>query len=1183
MTTDGWRCCVDFAGSGIELDEVVGGVFVKKRDAKASAAYEACRLLHQLGELDQYLLPGLRRGRKKRKKKRVEPAAVTGELFTIGRYDLHVPKVLRPAWSDEAEKVTFFAYKINVPRSDVPTDRTMGLLTTTRLPLHRVPPIVIYPNFAADPSLVFLKPCEQVCFTAEEVEQLETFHCQMFGFVIKLKQSEYVPSEKNFLIVPLVPAEEKEVLPPMSPDEVHDIIEKNSLSLNGKENTLKHAVEDIIDVMLPPDQGDPGEEGEVPDDFIIDWNLVKTCFNGHLSMPTLAETIGNDDVSISDLIVVTAYNGQLYVPQRIHTDASPKDKFIKPEYANYIEYYKARWKQDVHPDQPMIEASPFSPGARNVLRRSDHKQPRNVMMLIPQLCYVHRVSVSLARLWKNLTSILWRMETYFLVDQLRSYIGLKVDFDLLWAAITAGAAQENHNYERLEFLGDSVMKVQVSVFLFYTYPNEQEHFLTRQRTMYVANGSLCARARDRGFGGYLLSSAFRPKFWLPPGFDPDQLTDSDNLVKRELSLKMLADIVEGMIGAYYLSGGNHGVQQFLEWMDIPSELRLGKPMDAECVRYYKKGLSMVTDGDVKEDPDKKKIEDNRILLPEGVPRLGEEKVVEASDKNQTTTTEPQAAGTVPPNAESNSTQNAEDPLDQVMRLALWKCLREDDHGELMDLLAAHRKRLSVSMQHLLEQLELKMWPGGTGKFGSERVGLIAIAAGHDSEVPGTGAIDCLDALLELIDIRKASTQLQLALEGAKAMGRPEAVQLLETVLCRVALVEDASQVTNKRDDGVDTDQEYAKAEAIIATLADHSALPDSKPSSSPSAPLVSLEFESEMRKDLWSYLRTDNADKLVETLVDLAKQAGMSLADLLCQLELRMWTDGRQRGRFGLLAIAAANSTGLEKESTPALKCLAALLKLPHTQEQLAIALEAVKQCQTVSPVATDMLEKALEADTTTDFSAREFTSHTYVPAVTTPLLPIFPLPTCPNRRFRRFYHSIPKIEKKIRYTFKSRALLVEAFTHGSYAQATTPSYQRLEFLGDALVELLVTEVVFKLFTKATPGELTFHRQKLVGNRTFAQTVVRYKLHKYLFQHSAATLASITDYINDTAGARAQGRDPLSVDPPKVLGDIFESILGAVFVDSDRNMAAVQRVFEIIDFRILADTRQAQTGRSFRR
>lgn len=50
--------------------------------------------------------------------------------------------------------------------------------------------------------------------------------------------------------------------------------------------------------------------------------------------------------------------------------------------------------------------------------------------------------------------------------------------------------------------------------------------------------------------------------------------------------------------------------------------------------------------------------------------------------------------------------------------------------------------------------------------------------------------------------------------------------------------------------------------------------------------------------------------------------------------------------------------------------------------------------------------------------------------------------------------------------------LVVEAFTHGSFADAVTPSYQRLEFLGDAVCDFLLTELIFKGLTHLTPGEL---------------------------------------------------------------------------------------------------------------
>lgn len=90
-------------------------------------------------------------------------------------------------------------------------------------------------------------------------------------------------------------------------------------------------------------------------------------------------------------------------------------------------------------------------------------------------------------------------------------------------------------------------------------------------------------------------------------------------------------------------------------------------------------------------------------------------------------------------------------------------------------------------------------------------------------------------------------------------------------------------------------------------------------------------------------------------------------------------------------------------------------------------------------------------------------------------------------------------IENIIGYKFNNPAYLLEALTHGSYTpNRITRSYERLEFLGDAILDFLLTCYIYENSTTLNPGELTDLRSALVNNNTFASLVVRYNLHKYL-------------------------------------------------------------------------------------
>ncbi|MCK4981534.1 MAG: ribonuclease III, partial [Victivallaceae bacterium] len=82
----------------------------------------------------------------------------------------------------------------------------------------------------------------------------------------------------------------------------------------------------------------------------------------------------------------------------------------------------------------------------------------------------------------------------------------------------------------------------------------------------------------------------------------------------------------------------------------------------------------------------------------------------------------------------------------------------------------------------------------------------------------------------------------------------------------------------------------------------------------------------------------------------------------------------------------------------------------------------------------------------------------------------------------------IEKLKLKINYNFKNKALLREALTHRTYAVENSPPYdnQRLEFLGDAVLEIILSEYIFQLYPDAQEGELTKMRSAMVNQNSLA-------------------------------------------------------------------------------------------------
>ncbi|KAF5358535.1 hypothetical protein D9756_001949 [Leucocoprinus leucothites] len=147
----------------------------------------------------------------------------------------------------------------------------------------------------------------------------------------------------------------------------------------------------------------------------------------------------------------------------------------------------------------------------------------------------------------------------------------------------------------------------------------------------------------------------------------------------------------------------------------------------------------------------------------------------------------------------------------------------------------------------------------------------------------------------------------------------------------------------------------------------------------------------------------------------------------------------------------------------------------------------------------------------------------------------------------------IANLEKELGYTFENSDLLVEAVTHPSFEFSTTPSYQRLEFLGDSVIKIIVTIYLFNKFPKATSHQLHLPRSKSICSPALASLGIRkLKVHKYLLHNNVDLNHAINLYVPilESTSPDEIVRRGWRYDPPKAISDVFESIVGAVFVDS---------------------------------
>ena len=132
----------------------------------------------------------------------------------------------------------------------------------------------------------------------------------------------------------------------------------------------------------------------------------------------------------------------------------------------------------------------------------------------------------------------------------------------------------------------------------------------------------------------------------------------------------------------------------------------------------------------------------------------------------------------------------------------------------------------------------------------------------------------------------------------------------------------------------------------------------------------------------------------------------------------------------------------------------------------------------------------------------------------------------------------IEKLKKKLNWTFQKPSLLKEALTHRSYAVENKLAYdnQRLEFLGDAVLEIILTEYLYTVYPEADEGVMTKMRSALAQQEAIAKLARELGLGGFM-------------YIG--RGEAASG----GANRDSTLCDLFEAVLGACYLDAGMDFA----------------------------
>lgn len=128
-------------------------------------------------------------------------------------------------------------------------------------------------------------------------------------------------------------------------------------------------------------------------------------------------------------------------------------------------------------------------------------------------------------------------------------------------------------------------------------------------------------------------------------------------------------------------------------------------------------------------------------------------------------------------------------------------------------------------------------------------------------------------------------------------------------------------------------------------------------------------------------------------------------------------------------------------------------------------------------------------------------------------------------------------VETKIGYTFKNKGLLETALTHSSYAnEAKKESNERLEFLGDSVLSIVVSDYLYRLLPDVQEGQLSKYRASLVCEQSLDEISKKITLNKYIR----------LGHGEELMGGRER---------PSIVSDAFEAVIAAIYLDGGMEVA----------------------------
>lgn len=508
------------------IRSAIGNVYASKAVAKCSAAFEMCLALIRGKYLDGHLrpiftkqLPAMRNARLAiSSKKRAE-------------YEMRIKPEI---WSALGNPVELFAMALTLADPEALGRASTPLLLLTRQPM---PPLPMFPLFFGSnrQSNVCCTPIPEPFKLKDDklVQALTSFTLKIFADIFS-KEYEASAAELPYYLAPTLKGHAFDF---SSATDVNSIVDWTAMEFVQANERIKYDFNE-------------------PDEFFQN-KYVADPWDGSRKFFALGR---RHDFKPTDL-----------VPEGVVAPAHKAWKMATHSIMNYSNslWSKSRFRIAFREDQPVVEAE-LLPIRRNLLDRAsaDHDPAANRCFLVLEPLRISPIPVDVVAMAYNFPAIIHRIDSNLVALDACRMLGLRIRPDLALEAFTKdsdntdehGVGKINFqggmgkNYERLEFLGDTFLKMATTISIFTLIPDTSEYVYHVKRMLLVCNKNLFNNALEANLEQYIRSMSFNRRLWYPEGLTLKKGKRTENRPRHILGDKTIADVCEALIGAAYLTG-----------------------------------------------------------------------------------------------------------------------------------------------------------------------------------------------------------------------------------------------------------------------------------------------------------------------------------------------------------------------------------------------------------------------------------------------------------------------------------------------------------------------------------------------------------------------------------------------------------------------------------------------------